>query len=82
MAFFSLAGQSPWNDYSYNPAEAGVMLQDDALIGSASFDQIRVMLTACVRGERFSDGYWGAVLRDGRIQLLLYRLADLRDTVP
>ena len=62
MAFFSLAGQSPWNDYSYNPSAAGAMLQDDAVIASASFDQIRVMLTACVRGERFSDGYWGAVV--------------------
>ena len=82
MAFFSLAGQSPWNDYSYNPAEAGAMLQDDVLIASASFDQIRVMLTGCVRGERFSDGYWGAVLREGRIQLILRRLAALRDTVP
>ena len=79
LAFFNLAGQPCWSDYGYKPAEAADMLADDDLIRSADLDQIKTMLTCCVRGERFCDGYWGAVLREGRVVLLLKRLAELRD---
>ncbi|MCB0207481.1 MAG: hypothetical protein KDH89_21880, partial [Anaerolineae bacterium] len=79
VAFFRLAGQPCWCDYGYQPAEAGAMLADDDLIRSASLEQVKTMLTFCVRGERFSDGHWGAMLREGRIVLLLRRLALLRD---
>ena len=79
VAFFRLAGQSCWCDYGYQPAEAGAMLADDDLIRSASLEQVKTMLTFCVRGERFSDGHWGAMLREGRIVLLLRRLALLRE---
>jgi hypothetical protein len=36
------------------------------------------MLTYCVRGERFSDGHWAAMLESGRIVALLKRLRALR----
>lgn len=76
--FVRLAGDSWWMDTSYQPQEAGQMLADDAVIQSASLDQIKTMLTFFVRGERFSDGHWGHWLENGRVQLLLRRLQTIR----
>jgi hypothetical protein len=75
--FFRLASQSWWYDRQYD-AEAGEMLKDDTKVRSATIDQIKTMLTWCVRGERFCDGHWGAVLRSGRVTALLRRLQELR----
>lgn len=77
-AFFRLAGQPWWCDYQYNPAEASMMLQDDEQISTANFAQLQTMLTYCVRGERFCDGFWGSLLESGRIVLLLKRLAAIK----
>jgi hypothetical protein len=54
------------------------MLQDDALIQRATLAEVKTMLTYCVRGERFSDGHWAAMLESGRIVALLKRLHVLR----
>lgn len=80
--FFRLVAQTCWLDTSYSPEQAGAMLNDDAVIAQASLDEIRTMLTYCWRGERFSDGFWGSVLERGRMQLILRRLLQLRDTLP
>jgi hypothetical protein len=79
LAFFRLAGQPWWSDFSYEPREAYLMLQDDEFIGRCSLDDIRTMLTYCVRGERFCDGHWQNVLRSGRVVALLRRLAALEE---
>lgn len=79
--FFALAGQTPWSDFEYQPREAGAMLSDDEFIATASLDEIRTMLTYCVRGERFGDGHWALMLESGRIVALLRRLAVLRDEI-
>jgi len=76
--FFRLAGQSWWCDLAYDPMRAGKMVHSDRVIAEASLPQIRTMLTFCVRGERFCDGHWDAMIRDGRIAALLRRLEDLR----
>ena len=81
LEFFTLAGQTHWSDFEYQPREAGAMLSDDALIATASLDEIRTMLTYCVRGERFGDGHWAYMLESGRILALLRRLAALRDEI-
>ncbi len=81
VAFFLLAGQTIWSDFDYKPAEARAMLEDDALVESATLDEIKTMLTYCVRGERFCDGHWAAVLESGRVQALLRRLKALRASV-
>jgi len=39
------------------------------------------MLTYCVRGERFGDGDWGAMIEDGHVRRLLERLAEIQSTV-
>ena len=55
------------------------MLQNDALIEQATLEQIKTMLTYCLRGERFSDGHWAEMLRSGRIVAILKRLRVLRE---
>ena len=80
LAFYRLAGQPCWSDYDYVPQEAARMLQDDALIGRATLAEIVTMLTYCVRGERFCDGHWDAVLQSGRITAILHRLTALAHT--
>jgi hypothetical protein len=35
------------------------------------------MLTYCVRGERFCDGHWAAMLESGRVVAILRRLRVL-----
>jgi ADP-ribosylglycohydrolase len=79
LAFYQLAGQPCWSDDDYEPVKADQMLEDDALIRGATMSEVKTMLTYCVRGERFSDGHWAAMLRMGRIVALLKRLRILRD---
>ncbi len=79
--FFRLAGDPFWCDYAYNPTEAGKLLQDDAFIAQATLDEIKTLLTYCVRGERFCDGHWDSVLQSGRITVILHRLTALAHTL-
>jgi hypothetical protein len=76
-ALFEAAGQDCWMDFDYVPAHAGGMLLDEARVRGASLDEIRTMLTYCVRGERFSEGHWGAMIENGHLRRLLERLAEL-----
>ena len=78
--FFSALGP-PWTDHSYDPNRAAKMLEDDALIASASLEQIRTMFTFMSRSERFGDGNWGGFLQSGRVQKVLQRLQVLRAEV-
>ena len=52
-----------------------------AFIQRATLAEIKTMLTYCVRGERFGDGHWAAMLESGKIVALLNRLRVLRDEV-
>jgi hypothetical protein len=81
-SFYWLAGQTWWSDFDYEPRHAYRMLQDDGFVEGCSLDDIRTMLTYCVRGERFSDGHWAHMLENGRIVALLRRLAVLRKELP
>ena len=76
--FFRIASSECWIDHGYSPEEAVRMLANDNIIGTANIDQIKIMLTYCVRGERFCDGHWGAMIKSGRIRRLLQRLAELQ----
>lgn len=80
VEFYRLAGQPCWSDYGYEPREAARMLADEAFIRRATLDELKTMLTYCVRGERFSDGHWGAMLESGKVIALLKRLQVLRDS--
>ena len=76
--FFRIAAKECWSDYEYRPDDAGRLLMDEETVRSASLEQIKTMLTFCVRGERFSDGHWAAMIEGGHIRRLLERLAELR----
>ena len=80
--FFGLASAECWSDYGYNPTKAGQMLKDEDVVKTASLAQIKTMLTFCVRGERFCDGHWGAMIEKGHIRRLLERLNEIKDEIP
>ena len=75
--FFN-AVRGAWIDYEYNPELAYQMLRDEQAVRNASLVQMKSMLTFCVRGERFSDGHWGAMIEKGFIRRLLERLDEIR----
>jgi hypothetical protein len=80
--FFHYVSQPCWCDFEYAHKRAEDWLNDDAFIARASLDEVKTMLTHITRGERFCDGYWGGMLRRGRIQAVLRRLIQLRDDLP
>jgi len=81
LAFFRLAGQPCWSDYEYDPAQARNMLEGDAFIDSATLEEVKSMLTYCVRGERFCDGHWEAILKSGAVTAILRRLVVLKESL-
>jgi len=78
VEFFRAASAPCWSDYEYDPSSAGAMLKEPGFVESADLSQIRTVLTYCVRGERFCDGFWAGVIEDGHIRRILERLATLR----
>ena len=69
---------SKWLDYEYDPEQAYEMLKDENRVKAASLAEIKTMLTFCVRGERFSEGHWAAMIEKGYIRRLLERLNEIR----
>jgi len=76
--FFEAAAAPCWTHSNYLSAGAEDMLADEERARNASLDEIRAMLTFCVRGERFCDGHWGAMIEAGHIHRLLERLIETR----
>lgn len=76
--FFNHVSSDGWLDYQYNPDHAYTMLKDEQAVKKASLEQIRNMLTFCVRGERFADGHWGHMIEKGYIRRILERLKAIR----
>jgi hypothetical protein len=77
--FVDAASRDIWTDYEYSPLDAWQMLQDPERVAHASLEQVKSMLTYCVRGERFSDGHWARMIEGGYVRRLLERLAKLWD---
>src|SRR6201989_3679310 len=77
--FFRLVAQHGWLDYGYKPEEAARMLADGELVGRADVEQLKAMLTYCLRGERFCEGFWETLLHGGQIAALLRRLRAIRE---
>ncbi len=78
-AFFMLASSDPWDDHDYVPEVADGILKDGVSIEKADLSLVKTLLTFCVRGERFCDGFWSEVIEAGYIKKLLLRLLKLRD---
>ena len=77
LQFIQTASRTCWSAFDYRPETAYRMLQDEERVRTADLTQIKWMLTYCVRGERFSDGHWGAMIEKGHVRRLLERLAEL-----
>ncbi len=75
--FFKSASSECWRDYTYKPEEVSQMLEDIDIVKKADLNQVKTMLTYCVRGERFCDGHWGAMIERGHIRNLLQRLSEV-----
>jgi hypothetical protein len=75
--FFRVASAENWSDNNYSPEDASRMIENNDFIKTADLAKIKTMLTFCVRGERFCDGHWGAMIDGGYIRRLLQRLAEL-----
>jgi hypothetical protein len=76
---FFIAASEQWQDPDYMSKGAEMMLANPETIANASIDDIRTMLTHCVRGERFASGYRERVLKGGQILQILEKLVVLRD---
>jgi uncharacterized protein DUF6508 len=76
--FFRAVSGGGWLDHGYDPEQAWQMIRDETLIKRASLAEIKVMLTFCVRGERFSDGHWAEMIEKGYVRQLLERLAEIK----
>ena len=50
------------------------MLQSKQKITEASLQEIKFMLTFCLRGERFCDGHVASMIEAGKIASILKRL--------
>jgi len=77
MEFFKVAEWECWTDFDYLSTSAGLTLDDEDAVRTADLNQIKTMLTFCVRGERFCTGHWNGVIENGHIRRLLERLAKL-----
>jgi hypothetical protein len=76
--FIRAVSSGGWLDHQYDPEQAYQMLKDKNAVKTASLEQIRSMLTFCVRGERFSDGHWDEMIEKGYVRRLLERLVELK----
>lgn len=75
--FFRAASKKWWMDKRNQPETAAAMLMDERALLDAVINDIRSMLTYCVRGERFCDGHWAAMIEGGHVCRLLRRLASV-----
>ena len=78
IEFFLLAGSPEMAEYEYDPKECSKRIKDDRYIQAASLDKLKGLLTYCVRGERFGDGFWLEVIEGGIVLKLLKRLKEIR----
>lgn len=76
--FFSAAAKACWYDHDYTSKHIDKVISDSNRVASATLEEIKSMLTWCVRGERFCDGYWATVIERGYIRNILQRLQALR----
>lgn len=79
IEFFGRAARECWRDYLYTSSSAPMMAADKGFIATAGMDDLRTLLTWAVRGERFGDGHWEALIESGTIRAILERLRDLKE---
>ncbi len=74
--FFRYVHDSCWLDTNYMPEETGIAIQNGG-ISIADIDEIRRMLTWCLRSEYWCNNSWGKILEDGIVFAILTRLDEI-----
>ena len=57
--------------------DAKKLIESEEAIKVATLPQVRATLSCVLRGERFSDGWWGHMIEAGYVRRILERLAEL-----
>ena len=57
-----------WYDYGYVPEDAKKLIESEEAIKVATLPQVRATLSCVLRGERFSDGWWGHMIEAGYVR--------------
>lgn len=78
--FVQEASNKHWADSQYDPSATKRMINDERLIEGATLQQLRTMITYVVRGEKFCDGHWAGMFRDGYVGRLIKRMRELLPT--
>ena len=65
---------SPWCNPQYKPADTKEIL---ARLDTANLYEVRSVLTAVSRSERFCTGAWKSALEDGRLDLVVSRAEQI-----
>lgn len=73
-ALMHYIGSSPWCDDHYDPGATGTVFDR---LDSADLTDVRTVLTAIHRSERFCDGAWELYLNDGALARVIERAAHL-----
>lgn len=74
---FRTASKECWCDSGYQPEDASEKIQRPGFIENANLAELKTLLTFCVRGERFCDGHWAAMIEQGYVPRILRRLQGL-----
>ena len=77
--FYRVIHTPQWLFGGYLDLKPGELAQDPERIADASLEEIKALLTWCVRGERFCDGHMDEVFKLGIPQAALRRLKQLHD---
>ena len=78
LQFFRVVESEIWTDPHYVSKNIGRMLNENPeVIESADIDLLKSVMTWCVRGERFAEGHWAAVIESGIIRRILERLSTI-----
>ena len=72
--FMLSLSQGKWKNANYQPAEIITLIES---LDVADMLDCRSILTACSRGERFSDGHWKNVLNGNLIDRVIGRAKTL-----
>ena len=75
--FLATVMQPCWLTTHPDSDKALTLLQDDQRIASASQDDIRLILSGYLRGERFCDGFHALMISNGQIIKVLKRIAEI-----
>ena len=76
-AFIQEATKDCWRDSQYGSKKDSARIDDEEFVKEASLEQIRSMLTFCIRGERFCDGHIASKIESGAIKSVLQRLETI-----